>query len=89
MSLKNFRRKPIKKLCIVKCYNEYPKEEASHSAYDSFIGEKLGLEGRVDIQKAKRRMERVLNRDDSSYKLAGMKENDIFEERLEIWWGLF
>lgn len=33
-------------------------------------------------------MGRVLNSDDSSYKLAGMKENDIFEEQLEIWWGL-
>lgn len=39
-----------KELCSVKCYNECPKEEASRSACSSFIGEKLGLEGRVEIQ---------------------------------------
>lgn len=33
-------------------------------------------------------MGRVLSRDNSSYELVGMKENDIFEEQQEIWWGI-
>lgn len=58
-------------------------------ANDSFIGEELGLEGRGEIQKAKRRrVGRVLSREDCTYKLAGMKENGIFEEQQELWWGI-
>ena len=52
----------------------------------AFTEEELGLEGRVETHKAKRRrVGRVLSREDSTYKLAGMKENGIFEEQQEMW----
>lgn len=54
-------------------------------ANNSFLGEelfKLGLDGRVEIRQAKREDgERVLSREDSSYKLTGRKENGISEKQ--------
>lgn len=56
---------------------------------DIFIGDelfKLCLDGRVEIQQAKKvDRERVLSREDSSHKLTGTKEKGIFEKQQAIW----